>query len=237
MDITKSMKRAKDMAQESGLDFGDRKYLPVKDRLTIFREDFGITLGIDTNITIHGEYILGTAKVTENGNVLASGHAMFRIKDAAAETCETAAIGRALACLGLAGAEYASADEMERVKTPDRERQPENNRRQAADDMDKRVVRAHDPDDGLSETQADFKHEVEKAIPKIGQPEFYRPIEYNRDTLQRVYEEIDRVNHVDQLSAYFSYIEHDLEWSMDKEDAEEIKATFRSRRDQLKQRK
>lgn len=227
MDIKTAMERARQAAQEHGISFDDRKYLPVKDRLTIFREEFGITMGIDTNVYVQEDMIIATAKITDNGNVLASGHAMMRIASAAMETCETFAIGRALSCLGLIGSEYASANEMERVKTPDRERQP----------MDNRVVRAHDPDDGLSKEQADFKHEVEKAIPKIGQPEFYRPIEYNRETLQRVYEEIDRVNNVDQLSAYFSYIEHDLEWSMDKEDAEEIKATFRSRRDQLKQRK
>lgn len=56
-----------------------------------------------------------------NGNVIATGHAEeFRSSSqinetSALENCETSAIGRALAALGMGGTEFASADEVARA--------------------------------------------------------------------------------------------------------------------------
>ena len=102
-----------------------KKYTTVAIRVEMMRRHAG-AFGIATEI-VHwahdaGAPIVVKATVTdETGRVLATGHAEeIRGKGnvnmtSALENAETSAIGRALAALGLAGGEFASANEMDGV--------------------------------------------------------------------------------------------------------------------------
>ena len=99
---------------------GNKKYTDVATRVESFRRTFGGELGIQTDILLNdGKYVIVKATIAdENGYVVSSGLAE-EIRDSspvnrtsALENCETSAIGRALASMGLHGGQYASADEM-----------------------------------------------------------------------------------------------------------------------------
>lgn len=114
--------------KQHGIDIDGRKYSMVKDRIEVFRNFFGFEYGIETKVDYSGGFsrgsmIVASAKIVDlnNGHVVASGHAMEWVGNgdigttAPIEACETSAIGRALACFGLHGGEYASANEMQAV--------------------------------------------------------------------------------------------------------------------------
>jgi len=109
---------------------GGKKYTEVAKRVEAFRTHFGLQYGITTNIIIDdGIRVLIKAQIYDLSNpsvpvgegyaeeIRGVGH--FEKGDkrnintaAAIENCETSAIGRALATLGLHGGQYASADEL-----------------------------------------------------------------------------------------------------------------------------
>jgi hypothetical protein len=110
-------------------------YTTVDKRLQLFRREFGLNANIQTNI-LHNdlERVLVQAIiivfVDGDWREVARGYAEeFRGKNlvnqtSAIENCETSAIGRALANLGLGGGEYASAFEVQNAinnkpKAPD----------------------------------------------------------------------------------------------------------------------
>lgn len=110
---------------------GGKKYTMVKDRVEIFRKFFELDLGIETSIEYCDDtFVRMKAVITETSKfgdvyytrVIGSGHAEELRgstnvnKTSALENAETGAIGRALASIGLAGGEYASANEMEGVE-------------------------------------------------------------------------------------------------------------------------
>ncbi len=109
---------------------GGKKYTMVKDRVEIFRKHFDLDFGIETSIEYCDDtFVRMKAVITQTSRfgdvyytrVIGSGHAeelrgSTKVnKTSALENCETGAIGRALASMGLAGGEYASANEMEAV--------------------------------------------------------------------------------------------------------------------------
>lgn len=95
-----------------------KDYKTVALRVLEFRND-NPEHSIKTKILSNADSILIKAQiVNEKGNVIATGHAE-EVRGAsninttsALENCETSAIGRALACCGYGGEEYASADEI-----------------------------------------------------------------------------------------------------------------------------
>jgi hypothetical protein len=99
---------------------GGKKYLEVKHRVTVFRRAYGANLGIETEVIDAGDkYVRVRAVIRDKlGNIVASGLAEEVRgtspvnKGSALENCETSAIGRALACFGLHGGEYASLNEI-----------------------------------------------------------------------------------------------------------------------------
>lgn len=120
------------MREEHGVDINGKMYSMVKDRVEVFRKEFGSDYGINTTIISDGLGENGTiiirAEITRIGElyntvqVAASGHAMTRVDEAndisfnaGIEATETAAIGRALAAFGLHGGEYASDKEMSKA--------------------------------------------------------------------------------------------------------------------------
>lgn len=113
--------------EDTGLDRNGKKYSMVKDRVEQFRIVFGSEFGIDTNVDYHhmltNNLVVCCAKIVDrNGQILASGHAMEFYgsneitRTSVIEAVETNAIGRALAAFGFHGGEYASGNEMEKVR-------------------------------------------------------------------------------------------------------------------------
>ena len=102
---------------------GGKVYTQVVHRMEAFRQVFGTEFGVDTKILVDdGHRVVVKAIITnESGIVIGSGMAEeirgegHVNKTSALENCETSAVGRALASIGLSGGEYASANEMEAV--------------------------------------------------------------------------------------------------------------------------
>ena len=102
---------------------GGKKYTQVVHRMEAFRTVFGLECGVDTDILVDdGQRVVVKAVVTDhNGHIVGSGMAEeirgqgHVNQTSALENCETSAVGRALASIGLSGGEYASANEMEAV--------------------------------------------------------------------------------------------------------------------------
>jgi hypothetical protein len=104
---------------------GGKVYTMVKDRIEVFRQEFGDDYGIETMVDYDqgfadGAPVVASARIVDkDSRVIASGWAVefvgsTQITDASpVEVAETSAIGRALACFGLHGGEYASLNEIE----------------------------------------------------------------------------------------------------------------------------
>jgi hypothetical protein len=117
-----AMQEADQLGQTDGVNQrGGKKYLEVKHRTSVFRRHFGTTMGIETSI-MHIDDNLVRIKATvrdQAAMIVGSGIAEERRGSSnvnttsAVENCETSAIGRALASMGLHGGEYASANEID----------------------------------------------------------------------------------------------------------------------------
>jgi len=122
--LIEAMKHVNDLNAKVGvLQRGNKKYTEVFVRVEQFRIAFGETMGIDTEILVDdGKRVVIKAIVTHEGNIIGSGMAeeirgsSVVNKTSAIENCETSAIGRALASLGLHGGSYASANEIAAVQ-------------------------------------------------------------------------------------------------------------------------
>jgi len=95
-----------------------REYRTVAKRVAMFREDHP-AWSITCKVLSAAEIVQVRAKIQDDtGRTLATGFAeevrgsTMILKTSALETCETSAVGRALAFLGYGGTEIASADEM-----------------------------------------------------------------------------------------------------------------------------
>ena len=102
---------------------GGKFYTQVVHRMEAFRRIHGTDFGIDTQILVNdGEKVVVKAIITDKDNRTVGVGMAEEIRGqglvnttSALENAETSAIGRALASLGLAGGEYASANEMDAV--------------------------------------------------------------------------------------------------------------------------
>jgi hypothetical protein len=95
-----------------------KEYKTVALRVQEFRTDFpGHSLVTDI-VKIDDDQCIVKAMVVKDSVIIATGHAQeFRKASqingtSYVENCETSAIGRALACLGIGGTEFASANEV-----------------------------------------------------------------------------------------------------------------------------
>ena len=122
--LHEAMDAVAQMVESHGVDQkGGKKYVQVVYRVEQLRRAFDTLVGIKTQILEDdGERVLMKATVMLGENVLGEGHAEelrgvgYVNKTSAVENCETSAIGRALAACGLAGGEYASANELDGVQ-------------------------------------------------------------------------------------------------------------------------
>ena len=123
-DLKEAMAKVAELNKSHGVkQRGGKMYTQVVHRMEALRQVFGITLGVDTQILVDdGNKVVIKAIITNSdGMVIGSGMAeeirgQGHVNTTSAlENAETSAIGRALASIGLAGGEYASANEMEAV--------------------------------------------------------------------------------------------------------------------------
>jgi hypothetical protein len=119
-----AMKLINDLNRTHGIvQRGGKKYTEVSVRIEAFRQVFGTELGINTMVLVDdGKRVVVRATIsTANDHVIGSGMAeeirgsSNVNKTSALENCETSAIGRALASIGLHGGTYASANEIASV--------------------------------------------------------------------------------------------------------------------------
>lgn len=97
-----------------------KEYLTVAKRVQDFREKYKLEYAIVTEVVERSsdEVVMKATIQTLEGQVIATGYAEEKRtssqinRTSALENAETSAIGRALAAFGLAGSEYASADEV-----------------------------------------------------------------------------------------------------------------------------
>jgi hypothetical protein len=122
MDWDALINEAHALNEQHGTNIKGKKYSGVNVRLELFRRRFGDDLGLETEIVslgkIKGEPVVVRAVIRRGDRIVSTGHAGEIIGStninatSALENCETSAIGRALAALGLHGGEMASLEEL-----------------------------------------------------------------------------------------------------------------------------
>ena len=123
-DLNKTMDAINELNKTHGVkQRGGKMYTQVVHRMEALRRHHGTDFGVETKILVDdGQRVVVQAYITfAQGGVLGSGMAeeirgQGHVNTTSAlENAETSAVGRALASLGLAGGEYASANEMDAV--------------------------------------------------------------------------------------------------------------------------
>ena len=125
VDLNPTMDRVTEIGKTHAINMKGKKYTQVVHRMEAFRKEHGTLFGVDTQILVddgHRVVIKAVITYAPTGAVVGSGMAE-EIRGqgpvnttSALENAETSAVGRALASMGLAGGEYASANEMEAVQ-------------------------------------------------------------------------------------------------------------------------
>ena len=119
------MTEVNNLNQTEGVDQrGGKKYTMVSTRVEAFRKAFGMEYGIETEIiSYNGDNVIAKAVIkNKDGMIIGSGYAeeirgtSLVNKTSAVENCETSAVGRALASIGLHGGQYASINEIEQAQ-------------------------------------------------------------------------------------------------------------------------
>lgn len=163
---------------------GGKKYTQVVHRMQAFRTVFGLECGVETEILVDdGQRVVVRAIIRNvDGSIVGSGMAeeirgQGNVnKTSALENCETSALGRALASIGLSGGEYASANEMEAVTRKQSELEHQNQAAIPASDPSTPAVppQAESPPDPTPEQQ-----ESPKTTQDRKDEEYYKHVSRN----------------------------------------------------------
>lgn len=133
--LKSAMQRVAEL-NEKGILLGRKRYTTVAQRNEVFREIFGLRGRILTEIVeANDDHVVVLARIEflQDGQwmLLGNGYAEEKRnssqvnRTSAIENCETSAVGRALANVGLHGGEYASANEVENAIHQQLQPQPE----------------------------------------------------------------------------------------------------------------
>lgn len=123
-DLNKCMDAVNDLNKSHGVkQRGGKMYTQVVHRMEAFRRHFGTEYGVDTQVLVDdGQRVVIKATIINSSGIQVGSGMAEEIRGqghvnttSALENAETSAVGRALASLGLAGGEYASANEMDGV--------------------------------------------------------------------------------------------------------------------------
>jgi len=163
---------------------GGKKYTQVVHRMEAFRTVFGLECGVETEILVDdGQRVVVRAIIRNvDGSIVGSGMAeeirgQGNVnKTSALENCETSALGRALASIGLSGGEYASANEMEAVTRKQSELEHQNQAAIPASDPSTPAVppQAESPPDPTPQQQ-----ESPKTTQDYKDEEYYKQVSRN----------------------------------------------------------
>lgn len=124
-NLEQAMKDVNNLNRTEGVtQRGGKKYTMVSVRVEAFRKAFGMDYGIETEIISYtGDNVIAKAVIkNKDGMIIGSGYAeeirgsSNVNKTSAIENCETSAVGRALASIGLHGGQYASINEVEQAQ-------------------------------------------------------------------------------------------------------------------------
>lgn len=230
---------------------GGKRYTMVKDRIEIFRREFGDVYGIVTEVDYSkgfadGAPVVAQARITnQDGMPLASGWAVefvgsTDITDASpVEVAETSAIGRALACFGLHGGEYASLNEMEAA-------QRKQDFRQGNGHVPDHGAYPGGPNDGYPDERQMVNNQEGQFIPEDEreQSPFYVPSDHDAMWLQpeiegqRMVDQIDNIGSVEDLSMYWNDLQPVIDilktQDIGLDVIAEVKAAFATRHNMLK---
>jgi hypothetical protein len=215
---------------------GGKSYVMVKDRIEIFRKEFGDRFGIRTEVDYkegfdQGAPVVASAFILNSeGLVIASGWAVefvgsTKLTDASpVEVAETSAIGRALACFGLHGGEYASLDEMQTHQRKEEFR--------AAPRTVAKPANGNGPDRPVEQKPMPSRWYVPTVDDWEIQPD---------EAAQNVMDEIDRIDTTHELGKYWGELKPSLDTLKKFAGAQdiiaEIKATFATRHNTVGSRK
>ena len=123
-DLNKCMDAVNDLNKSHGVkQRGGKMYTQVVHRMEAFRRHFGTDYGVDTQVLVDdGQRVVIKATIINSSGIQVGSGMAEEIRGqghvnqtSALENAETSAVGRALASIGLAGGEYASANEMDGV--------------------------------------------------------------------------------------------------------------------------
>lgn len=124
-DLNKCMDAVNDLNKSHGVkQRGGKMYTQVVHRMEAFRRHFGTDYGVDTQVLVDdGQRVVIKATIINSSGIQVGSGMAEEIRGqghvnqtSALENAETSAVGRALASIGLAGGEYASANEMDAVE-------------------------------------------------------------------------------------------------------------------------
>lgn len=132
-DLNEAMALLDEIAEENAVLIDNKRYLMVRDRIWVFRAQFGDEYSIETDVQT--SYVKDGGGVGAEAGIIATGKAVIRDSnnrvistghsvswpgkggtEAFVEMAETQAVGRALAFFGLGGDSIASVEEVHGVK-------------------------------------------------------------------------------------------------------------------------